>query len=145
MIAVDTNLLIYSAWNTSSFHEQASEVIKSLVLGSRRWSIPWPCLHEFISISTHPKVFKTPAKLEDTFTALEQWIDSPSCITIGEGYEHFACLKQIATKGKVAGPMIHDARIAAICLQHQVSELWTVDRDFSRFPSLRTRNPLVEN
>jgi len=24
-----------------------------------------------------------------------------------------------------------------------VRELWTADRDFSRFPRLRTRNPLV--
>jgi hypothetical protein len=38
---------------------------------------------------------------------------------------------------------VHDARIAALCLQHGVSELLTADRDFSRFPALRTRNPLV--
>ena len=36
-----------------------------------------------------------------------------------------------------------DARIAAICLSHGVTELWTVDRDFSRFPDLRVRDPLA--
>ena len=145
MIAVDTNLLIYSSWRTSPFHEKASEVVTRLVLGNSKWSIPWPCIHEFISISTHPKIFESPVSLGDAFSALEQWINSPTCITIGEGFEHFACLKQISTKAKLSGPMIHDARIAAICLQHQVSELWTADRDFSRFPSLKTRNPLVSN
>lgn len=40
------------------------------------------------------------------------------------------------------GPMIHDARIAAICLSHGVKKLWTCDRDFARFPSLRHENPL---
>jgi toxin-antitoxin system PIN domain toxin len=145
MIAVDTNLLIYSSWRTSPFHEKASEVVTDLVLGNSKWSIPWPCIHEFISISTHPKIFEFPVRMEDVFSALEQWINSPTCITIGEGFEHFACLQQISTKAKLSGPMIHDARIAAICLQHQVSELWTVDRDFSRFPSLKTRNPLVSN
>ena len=40
--------------------------------------------------------------------------------------------------------MVHDARIAALCLSHGVRELWSADRDFSRFPALRTRNPLVE-
>jgi predicted nucleic acid-binding protein len=38
---------------------------------------------------------------------------------------------------------VHDARIAALCLQHGVRELWSADRDFNRFPALRTRNPLV--
>lgn len=38
---------------------------------------------------------------------------------------------------------IHDARIAAICLNHRVAELWTADRDFSVFPGLKTRNPLI--
>jgi len=47
------------------------------------------------------------------------------------------------TETKVAGPRIHDARIAAVCLAHGVTELWTADRDFSRFPALRTRNPCV--
>lgn len=44
---------------------------------------------------------------------------------------------------RIAGPAVHDARIAAICLQHGVSELLSADRDFSRFPELKTRNPLV--
>lgn len=41
------------------------------------------------------------------------------------------------------GALIHDARIAACCLTGGVGELWTVDRDFSRFPALKTRNPLI--
>jgi predicted nucleic acid-binding protein len=42
----------------------------------------------------------------------------------------------------VTGPLVHDARIAALCLAHGVTELWTLNRDFSRFPALKTRNPL---
>jgi predicted nucleic acid-binding protein len=43
----------------------------------------------------------------------------------------------------VVGPRIHDARIAALCIQHGVDEIWTADRDFSRFPGIKTRNPLL--
>jgi len=60
-----------------------------------------------------------------------------------EGPGHIETLAQLAQSANLSGPQIHDARIAAICLQHGVSELWTADRDFSRFPALRTRNPLV--
>jgi len=45
--------------------------------------------------------------------------------------------------GRATGGAMHDARIAAICLDHGVTELLTADRDFSRFPGLRVRNPLV--
>jgi hypothetical protein len=47
--------------------------------------------------------------------------------------------------GKIRGGMIHDARIAALCIHYGVRELWTADRDFSRFPGLKTRNPLAES
>jgi predicted nucleic acid-binding protein len=33
--------------------------------------------------------------------------------------------------------------MAAICAYHRVVELWSADRDFSRFPGLRVRNPLI--
>jgi predicted nucleic acid-binding protein len=46
-------------------------------------------------------------------------------------------------EGRVTGPRIHDARIAALCLHHGVRELSSADRDFSRFPRLATRNPLL--
>ncbi len=45
---------------------------------------------------------------------------------------------------KLAGGGVYDARIVAMCLAHGVDELWSADRDFSRFPGLRVRNPLVE-
>ena len=49
----------------------------------------------------------------------------------------------LAKAANVRGGQIHDTRIAACCLTYGVKELWTVDRDFSRYPELRTRNPLL--
>lgn len=45
--------------------------------------------------------------------------------------------------GRVAGRRVHDARIGALCIAHGVRELWTADRDFSRFPSLTASNPFA--
>lgn len=58
-----------------------------------------------------------------------------------------AVLEQVnalCVNGQVQGGQVHDARIAACCLTHGVRVLWTIDRDFSRFPSLKTANPLTE-
>jgi predicted nucleic acid-binding protein len=79
--------------------------------------------------------------------ALEQidvWLESPTLVTLGEADDHWERLRALVEKGRVEGPKVHDARIAAICLGHGVRELWTADRDFGRFRDLRTRNPLVQ-
>ena len=75
--------------------------------------------------------------------------ERPTCSNVadvrllGESSAHLDILDRLLTTGRVTGPKVHDARIAAICIGHGVSELWTADRDFSYFPELRTRNPLV--
>ena len=142
MIAVDTNLLIYAHREDSDFHRPAIKVMRELAEGSARWSIPWPCLHEFLAITTHPRIFVPPTPLTMAIKAVEVWLDSPRCEMIGEGPGYFDGLQDLLRKGKVAGPLIHDARIAALCIHHGVRELWTADRDYSRFAALKTRNPL---
>lgn len=62
-----------------------------------------------------------------------------------ETEDHWDTLAELLETGKVGGPRVHDARIAAICLQHGVDELWSADRDFCRFPQLAVRNPLLES
>jgi predicted nucleic acid-binding protein len=74
---------------------------------------------------------------------LDAWLESPTLALLGESQSHWAPLRGLVLAGRIAGRRIHDARIAAICHQHDVHELWTADRDFQHFPKLRTRNPLV--
>jgi len=62
---------------------------------------------------------------------------------LSESESYWQHLRLTLEGGRVTGPQIHDARVAAICLQHGITELWTADRDFSRFASLKFRNPLV--
>jgi len=79
-------------------------------------------------------------------TALEQvdaWLESPSLMLLAEIPGYWPELCSVLRTGRVSGPLVHDARIAALCLGHGVRELWTADRDFGRFPALKVRNPLV--
>ena len=145
MIAVDTNLLIYAHREDSDFHKPALETMLELAEGNARWAIPWPCLHEFLAITTHPRIFVPPTPMTVATKAIEVWLTSPYCEMIGEESGYFDVLQDFLNKGKVAGPMVHDARIAALCVHHGVLELWTADRDFSRFPAIKTRNPLASH
>lgn len=61
---------------------------------------------------------------------------------LAESAGYYQTLTALARSGRIVGPRIHDARIAALCLHHGVTELWTADRDFSAFPQLKVRNPI---
>ena len=145
MIAVDTNILVYAHREDSDFHEETLSALLDLAQGSSRWAIPWPCLHEFVAITTHPRIYGPPTPIESALEAVQAWQDSPMCEMIGEEPGYFEVLKGLLVEGKIAGPAVHDARIAAICIHHNVQALWTADRDFSRFGALKTYNPVAVN
>jgi toxin-antitoxin system PIN domain toxin len=145
MIAVDTNLLVYAHREDSDFHQQALDTMIGLTKGGDQWAIPWPCVHEFLAIATHPRIFSPPTPLNIAMDSVSVWIESPTCRMLGEGPGYFKVLKDILGTARASGALIHDARIAALCLHHGIRELWTADRDFSRFGALRTSNPLVKS
>jgi len=143
MIAVDTNLLVYAHREESDWHQEALSLLKQLAEGTSRWAIPWPCVHEFLSVVTHPSVYTPPTPMAVALDAMQVWLGSPSCRALAESSDYFATLKNLALQAKIRGPRIHDARIAAICLENGVAELWSADRDLGRFRQLKVVNPLV--
>ncbi len=143
MIAVDTNILVYAHRKDSPWHTRAAECLVSLAEGHSAWAIPWPCVHEFFSVVTHPRAFKPPTPAVRAVADLEVWFESPSLRLIGEAAGYWPALRGLIAASAIAGPMIHDARIAAICLANGVSTLISADRDFSRFPGLTVRNPFT--
>lgn len=107
------------------------------------WAIPWPCLHEFLAIVTHRRIYAPPTPLELALDQVDAWLASPTLTLLAESETHWPTLRAFVTAGRIAGPQVHDARIAALCRQHGVRTLWSADRDFSRFASLAVVNPLV--
>jgi hypothetical protein len=143
MIAVDTNILVYSHRLDSPFHHSAKKLIDRLRTASAPWAIPWPCVHEFLSVVTHPKLFKAPTPLVTALAAVEAWLAGENLHLMAESEGYWEKLGKLAAAAQLKGPRIHDARVAALCLHHGVQELWTADRDFSCFPQLAVRNPLI--
>ena len=117
--------------------------MKSLAEGRPGWAMLWPCVHEFLAIVTHPKIYAPPSTVQEGVDQVQAWLESPSVAVLGEPTDQWRLLEQQLVDGKIAGPMVHDARVVALCIGHGVRELWTADRDFSRFPNLKTVNPLT--
>ena len=142
MIALDSNILVYAHRRESQFHDQANALVKSLAEGKTSWSIPWPCLYEFYSVVTNPRIWQaeaTPPKI--AAQQIEAWTNAPSLQLLTEPQDFAATLLPIVAQPRIRGPIVHDARIAALCLAHGVAQLVTRDRDFQLFPQLNTRDP----
>lgn len=143
MIAVDTNILVYAHRQDSPWHEAASGRLAELAEGRAAWGIPWPCLHEFLAIVTHPRIYNPPSPKEIAQAQIEAWLEAPGVVLLAESSGYWPELRATLKAGRIAGSAVHDARVAALCRLHGISELWTADRDFSRFTAPRAINPLV--
>lgn len=142
MRAVDTNVLVYAFFSDSPFHGTARKSVEELAQSAVAWAIPWPCIHEFYAIVTNPKIFPESDLPARARAQVNAWMSSPSLQLLTETSGHWGVLTSLLASGRIAGPAVHDARIAALCLTHGVSELLTLDRDFSRFAELKVRSLL---
>ncbi len=143
MIAVDANILVYAHRVDSVWHQAAKKRVAELAEGPAPWAIPWPCLHEFLAVVTHPRIYKPPTPTDTALDRIQAWVESPTLTLLAESEGYWKEWRVALQQGKVAGPRVHDAHIVALCCLHGVNELWSADRDFSRFAGLVVRNPLL--
>jgi uncharacterized protein len=142
LIAIDTNVLVHAHRREPREHGAAFALLRDLAEGNEPWAIPWPCVYEFFSVVTNPRIWKDGASTPDqAWLQLEAWFGAPALRLLGETDGFVELLAGFARRARVRGPVIHDARVAAICVAHGVEKMLTRDRDFSLFPELATEDP----
>ncbi len=139
MRSVDTNVLVHAYSADSPLHDVSAALIHSLAVSAAPWAIAWPCIHEFFGAVTRRSRFPHAPSPAAALAQIEEWLSSPSLILLSESRNHWATLSRLVRDHYITGPVVHDAKIAAICLDHGVDEFVTFDRDFSRFPELTVR------
>jgi toxin-antitoxin system PIN domain toxin len=143
MQAVDTNVLVHAEIVSSAHHARARKVLTEKAEGDLPWAIPWPCVYEFLRIVTHPRIYHPPMPITTAIEDLRQILASPSLVILAQTNRHPEVLESVVPGSGVTGNLIHDAHIAALCIEHGVNEILTGDRDFSRFPGLRVIDPFA--
>lgn len=143
MIALDTNVLVYAHRPEAPLHQAARRCIAELHTSRRPWGIPIHCLVEFAAVVSNPRIWKEPSRAEDIRAQVDAWRTSPDLHLLADDATVWDRCLRLVERGAVEAGRWYDARIAAACLAHGVRELWTVDRDYSRFPELPVRNPLL--
>jgi toxin-antitoxin system PIN domain toxin len=137
VIAVDTNVLVYAHRSGTPEHARALAWLRHLAESPAPWGLPAFVLGEFLRVVTHPRIFAAPSTLEEATSALEGLLASPGVRVLSPGPRYAALLMEAVRAGRTTGNLALDAQIAAVCREHGVSLLLTLDRDFTRFPWMR--------
>jgi toxin-antitoxin system PIN domain toxin len=141
--AINPNILVFAAVTTSRERVRAEVLLRASAEGTRPWALPWPCLYEYLRIVTHPRVYHPSMPVERALAGLRSITRSPSLLLLSETPRHFEILERLVTQPGVTGNLMHDAHIAALCIEHGAESFYTGNRDFARFPGLKTVNPFV--
>lgn len=140
MIVVDANILLYAYDRSDPRYRSAARWLESTLGGDAQVGLALMTLMAFIRIVTDPRVYETPLSAATAIDIVESWLRRANVRLIGPTDGHWRTLGQLVVAGQARGPVMMDAHLAALTLEHG-GTLATVDRDFSRFPGLRTFDP----
>ncbi|MDP9342556.1 MAG: type II toxin-antitoxin system VapC family toxin [Actinomycetota bacterium] len=141
MILIDANILLYAYDASSPQHKRARVWLEQALSGEDDVRIALLSLLAFLRISTNPAVFERPLQPEDAIEIVRSWLAQPGVGVAEPSGRHWTVLAGLAQAGRARGPLLMDAHLAALAMEHG-SMLCTTDRDFARFPQLRFRDPL---
>lgn len=142
MILVDANLLLYAYDPRADEHEAAKHWLEAVLTGSSLVRFAWLSLWAFLRISTNPRVFERPLTMVEAEATVGTWLEQPVAGILEPGERHWDILRALARDGQTSGPLVMDAALAAIAIEHGAT-LCTTDRDFARFEGLKWENPIA--
>ncbi len=141
-LAIDTNVLVYAHRDEAPLHAAAVARLRAAAEGTRPVAVFWPCLYEFLRVVTHPRVFDPPSSVADAWRFVQDVLRFPTAVLLAETDRHEEVLAGVLEASGATANLVHDAHIAALMVEHGISDLLTGDRDFDRFPGIR-RVPLA--
>jgi hypothetical protein len=142
LILADANLLLYAYHPRADEHTASSTWLEDALSGHELVRFAWLTLWAFLRISTNPRVFTHPLSISEAEAAVSSWLARPNSGVLEPGERHWEILRVLLHEARCPGPLVMDAVVAAIAIEHGAT-LYTTDRDFSRFPGLKWMNPLA--
>jgi toxin-antitoxin system PIN domain toxin len=141
VILVDANLLLYAYDSSSAEHARAAPWLEQVFAAEETVGFALVTLLAFLRISTSGAVFRDPLSSSEAVALVTSWLELPLVRVAQPTDRHWSLLDTLVVRGQAKGPLLMDAHVAALAIEHGAT-LCTTDRDFARFPSLRFRNPL---
>lgn len=137
---LDANLLLYAYDSTAPEHPNAKSWLEAVLARPEPVLLPWYSIHAFLRIASNPRAWKSPLKIEEARTIVDDLLSLPNVVTPSPGEQHWSILRELMAESQCRGLLVSDAVMAALAIENG-AELCTNDRDFSRFSKLRVVNP----
>jgi len=141
MILIDANVLLYAYDPSSPHHEAARDWLEAAFSEPEPVGLAWMTVLAFLRIGTSPRPLENPLSVDEATAIVAEWLERPTVALLNPGERHWTTLCEVLAKGQAHGPLIMDAHLAALAIEHGAT-LATCDRDFARFPGLKFFNPL---
>lgn len=140
MILLDVNLLIYAYDSASPRRFAAGAWLEKTLSREPHVAFSWSAIQAFLRILTNARY---PGALEPAAAVaiVRNILGRENVIILNPGPRHWELLADLIQDTKSYGPLITDAHIAALAIEHGAT-LCTHDRDFARFPKLKIEYPL---
>lgn len=142
MTILDVNIVLYATDSAAPQHRAVSDWLKALRATGEIVGLPWITLWAFLRISTNPRLWAHPKSGSEACALMRRWMEEPGVIMPEPGPRHATIIERMITVFGVTGPLVTDAALAALAIEHGAT-LASTDQDFRRFPEVRWVNPLA--
>jgi toxin-antitoxin system PIN domain toxin len=142
MILIDANLLLFAYNPRAAEHDASRRWLEATLSGQGLVRFAWITIWAFLRISTNPRVFEHPLSMPEAEDIVSTWLELPATGIVEPSERHWEIFRTLTRDGKVRGPLVMDAVLAAIAIEHGAT-LCSTDRDFARFPELSWIDPLL--
>jgi len=137
---VDANILLYAYDSDSHHHAVCRSWLEAAFNSEESVALPWQTLLAFVRICTNPRATKRPLQSSEACDIVSTWLDQPNVSVVESGERFWSILKDQLLEAQVTGPLVTDAALAALALEHGAI-LCSVDKDFRRFRGLTLIDP----
>jgi hypothetical protein len=144
MILIDANVLIYAYNDEAAFHYECRQWLGDALSNTRMVGFAWQSITAFIRITTNPRLFSEEFGQSEAIEIVESWLNLPNVRILGPTDRHWVIFKRLMIEGRLTGPKIMDAHLAALAIEYG-AVLATTDRDFLGFAGLTVLNPTTNN
>ncbi len=143
MFVVDTNVLVYAVDGDSEYHAKCRALLESWQRSASGWYLTWGICYEFLRVTTHSRILRSPWNLAESWQFLEALLSSPSVELLIPSERHAEVAAEVFRETpELAGNLLHDATTAVLMREHGIHRIYTRDIDFSRFRFLEVIDPL---
>lgn len=144
MTVLDANVLLHAFNEDSPSHLPVKKWLTALFESGESIGLPWIAIWAFLRISTNPRLYTRPLPAKQALAWIEEIAFRPATFLLEPGPRHLEILGRLMQKNQAAGPLVTDAALAALAIEHGAT-MASTDQDFRRFPEVRWVDPAVQS